>query len=264
MRVVALLVFFVLATGAAWAQSDNTTTGDGAAAGNDTATGNDTTTGNDTPVDDGGDTPPAAPDCPTEITLLGLDDLAWHLPEGGRANPPLNVCPSADITFTIIVPDTEGIPHNFAVQAPDAPAPTTTLSAGDETTYVWSAPESGSFVYICTIHPQTMKGTVTAGAPATGGGGSSEGDDTTGAINGPSVQLKQIAPNAPCDKEIPAIVARDTVGGPTANDYVESCVQTAESEAPADHAADVVLPLSFAAVAIGVLGMVWVHKYYKP
>lgn len=270
MRVVALLVFFVLATGAAFAQDNGTAPSgnetaegdDGAAAANDTA-GNDTA-GNDTAGGDDAALPPD-PECTSSLTLLGVDELVWLLPDTPGQNPRLSVCASAEVVFEIRVPEDEAIPHNFYVDAPDAPAPTATLSPGDVATYGWTTPESGTFEYICQIHPQTMKGFVTVGeaAPPAGGGGGDE--DDVGPINGPATQLQQVAPSAPCDIAIPAVVTRDIVGGPTVQDYVDSCTRVeGVDDAIEEHPADLVLPISFALIGLGVLGTVWVHKRYKP
>lgn len=273
MRVLVLLVILVLATGAAYAQNDTAPD-----AGNDTATpgaGNDTptndtandTVGNDTPTDGGAGAPPAADDCPKQITLLGLDDLQWHLTAEGPGNPRLNVCASAEVTFEVVIPDTEAVPHNFAVEGPGANAPpvSATFSPGESVTYTWTTPESGSFTYICKIHPQTMKGTVTVGAAATPApGGEGGGDEITGEINGPTVQLKQIAGDAPCDRAIPAVVTRDIVGGPVIQDYVEGCTVSAEATEATAHPVDLVIPISLALIAVGGLAVFWVHKRYKP
>lgn len=257
MRALVLLVFVMLSVGGAVAQ-DNAPT---------------PTTGetNDTPTDDGGapagnetadeepPAEPAAPDCIASVTLVGNEDLRWYLPDGDRANPPLNVCPSAPVTFTLTTAG--GVPHNFLVQAPGAPPVSDIFSEGDTVNYVWETPESGSFTYICQLHGRAMSGTVNVGAdaPATGGEGGGEGE-----ITGPTVSLKQVAPDAQCDRPIPAVVTRDVVGGPVVQDYVEGCVRTEEVQEPPAHPSDLVIPISFLLIGIGVVAMVWVHKSYKP
>jgi hypothetical protein len=83
-------------------------------------------------------------------------------------------------------------------------------------------------------------------------------------ITGETVSLKSVAPDAPCDKQIPAIVTREIVGGPTIADYVASCDTSTATAERAPHAADYAIPISFALVALGIAGLVWVHKSYKP
>lgn len=262
-RVLAFLVIFLVAVGTAVAQDDNTTSPESST--NDTANdtvGNETDGG--TPgdgVEDGGESP-AASDCISEVTLVGVPEAVWETPDGA-VNPRLAVCPSATVTFTIEIQG--GIPHNFVVQdAPGAPPVTDTLTEGDVATYVWETPESGSFTYICLIHPNTMKGTVSAGQSGGGGGAPAEGGEITGPINAPTTSLQAVAPGATCDYDIPAIVTRDIVGGPTVADYEGKCVQTAGDEEPTAHAADLVLPLSWLLIGVGIVAVVWVHKYYKP
>lgn len=113
--------------------------------------------------------------CRTEFTLVGKNDVNWHLPEGGGPNPRLTACPGEDITFHITV---EGnLPHNFVVRADGAPPKTVLLEEGEAVDYVWRAPAEGTFAYVCELHAGPMRGTVDAAAaplpsgsaPAAGG-----------------------------------------------------------------------------------------------
>jgi hypothetical protein len=66
--------------------------------------------------------------------------------------------------------------------------------------------------------------------------------------------------------EIPAPAADKLVGGPTIADYQKRCDEggaTAEGvQLPSN--ADYVIPVSLGVIVLGVVGVVWVHKFYSP
>ena len=256
MRLVALLVILLLAAGAALAQDDPAAGGDGAA-GNNTAT--DGADGNAT--EDGGEETPQ-PTGPVRITLVGHADSGfyWTSPDHPGRNPRIQIPPGAEVIVTAQQAEGETTPHNLKVGA--QPASEIFSEPGSSITYTFTAPESGSLVYICVIHGTPMSGTfVVQGA---GGGGDAGGGGENDTINGATVRLKDVFPSAQCDRDIPAVATRDTVGGKTLADYAADCVQSADSGEPTDHPVDLLLPLSWLLIGLGVVGVVWVHKYYKP
>lgn len=102
------------------------------------------------------------------ITLRSVTPLAWADAEGNR-NPTLTVEPGAVVTFTIVNDD--GGYHNFQAGSQE---PSAYLeNKGDQLTYAFTAPASGSVEYKCPVHPVEMKGTLRvagAGAEPTGNG----------------------------------------------------------------------------------------------
>lgn len=245
MRPLVLLVMLAFAAGAAYAQDNATSSG-----GNETAApgaGNETS---DAPA------PPQA----VTFTLIGhaTPTTYWEVEGLPGRNPTITVPAGAEVTFVVRQGAGESTPHNLKVG--DHPVSTESIVAeGDEFVYRFTAPASGGVTYVCVIHGSAMSGTVRVQAA-----GQSQEPGEEEQVNGATVSLKEVAPDATCDRQIPAIVTRNTVGGRTLDDYKASCVQTEGAGGPQDHPADLVIPLSFLAMGLGVAGLVWVHKHYKP
>lgn len=259
MRALLFLVALVLAAAPAVAQEGDATN----------ATGNDTpATGTDAPGNETGGETPAGPQS-VSLTLLSQagGGAYWWVLEGQTArNPTLAVPPGAQVTITIKNAD-NGY-HNLRVRAPVDQKTADISATGDTQTITFTAPtEIGKEIaYLCEYHATTMAGILVVGdappPPAAGGG---EGDSD---INGPSVPLGQlIDAQSPCDQRaVPAAVADEVIGGPTAADYLERCRNPNAAGPPAvePHAADYVIPVSWALIGLGVVGVVWVHRFYKP
>lgn len=236
----------------------NATATDGAAGGNETAAD-----GNETPADGEGAAPeePAQPQA-VELVVLGHQDGSafYFTVEGyeGR-NPTISVPAGAEVTIRFS--SASGF-HNIQVQGNPA-SPYVDESAG-EIVYKFTAPESGSVAYWCVPHRGSgMQGTIRVQAA---GGGSDAGGEGDGGITGESIDLGQYDP-ACAGTRVPAIVADNVVGGPTLQDYIQRCQSAGGGEVQQvddSHPADLVIPGSFLLIALGVVGVVWVHKYYKP
>lgn len=236
------------------AQDGNETGGDG----NDTATddgGNQTDGGAADGGDGGGE--PAQPQ-EVRIELVAAQSGGnWVWEVDGRVNPPLEAPAGATVIFRACGGGSV-VPHNLKV----GDGPTSENFDGEDCIeYEYTMPESGSVEYVCLIHANTMKGRLRVAAADGGAGDGGEGDAGED-IQGETIDLGQY--DAACQGRLaPAIVTQNVVGGPTLQDYVSACAQ---SEGPVDdsHPADLVLPGSFLLIGLGVLGIVWVHKYYKP
>lgn len=104
----------------------------------------------------------------TEFTLVTTDgggaDNHFSLEGTGEKNPTLVVTPGAEITITL---KNENGFHNIQVEG--FPASDYVEAAGDEVTYTFTAPESGTLEYFCVPHKSMdMKGTIrVAGTPET-------------------------------------------------------------------------------------------------
>lgn len=216
------------------------------------ASSNNSTT-NETP------TTPPEPAGPVEITILGQggEGTFWWTVEGyeGR-NPTLSVPTGAEVTFHFET--ITGAVHNLKVG--DLPVSKAIAEGAAPIDYVWTAPETdGSVVYICTIHGKAMSGTINVGAaPAPGGG------EGAGAITGETIDLADVGHPECAGVRIPAIVT-STVGGPTVQDYADRCKTSGPSTAGREsHPVDYVIPGSVVLIGLGIVGVVWVHRYYKP
>lgn len=111
--------------------------------------------------------------CKTEFSLVGKTDLNWH-DAAGAINPTLTACPDSDVVFSISI---EGAtPHDFEIQGTDVSIPAMSEEGVTETA-TWSTPASGTFTYICNIHPQTMTGTINVAQTATGGDNGGDGSN---------------------------------------------------------------------------------------
>ena len=228
---------------------------------NDTA--NETT--NETP--EGGETPttPAAPE-PVTIVLTGHGEAGkffFRLEGESQNNPRLTVAPGAEVTVTLKT--VSGSIHNFCTDASGTKTCTKLVGEGDEESITFTAPESGTFEYWCDPHRASgMKGTLAIAAAGGGGGdGGSGGEDETFA--GETVDLGDLGYADCAGTKVPAASAEQAVGGPTVADYVQKC-RTGDSapQGRAAHPADYVIPGSFALLALGILGVVWVSRSYKP
>lgn len=265
MRSFALLLTLLVAAGGALAQGPTPTTTptpaptaapSGGDAGNDTA-------GNGT--DDG-----AAAPAPLDLVFLGTQDgsgnFVWEVEGYPGINPTIRVQPGQ--TINIVAKNKPGSSgtHNFQLTQGGTGLPglekPIVFKGEDEVTYTFTAPESGSFQYICTIHASSMKGTLTVAAASTGGGGGAA-SSSLGTINGGTTTLKAVYPNAQCDMEIPDLIGTEVVGAPKPEDIdQEYCAQAAGSKVEPPR--DLVLPISTALIALGVVATVWVHRSYKP
>lgn len=209
----------------------------------------------------------ATPPPPSEYVFNAHDEDGrfWWTVEGieGR-NPTVPIPPSTEITLR--VRNAGSTTHNLQVQG--ATASEYVNAPGDEVVYKFTSPASGSVPYWCVPHKTAGMGgnfrvVVPGEAPAGGGGAEQE------EFAGPAVRLGDVLPAAagtPCaDLMIPA-AATDRIGGGTPADYLKRCLnpQGDAEEAPGPHAADYVIPLSWALIALGIVGVVWVHRSYKP
>jgi hypothetical protein len=220
------------------------------------------TPANETPAE-GSETPaegePAAPAGPIEIILEGVQEgsaLYFRIPGETQRNPTLTVQPGQVVKFTLRV--TSGV-HNLNV---GGAAKTPILSEGEEASFEWTAPtEPGVVEYWCDPHKTAgMRGRIQVGAAAPAGGGEE------GQISGDTIDLGQYS--AACaGKKAPAAAAEGIVGLPTLQDYIDQCsAAQGEVNEPVreKHVADYIIPLSWLLIGVGIVGVVWVHKYYKP
>lgn len=123
----------------------------------------------------------------TSFTLTAASeggDYIW-VDASGTRNPTLTVPAGEQITIIAQQGDEGGVPHNIKVgtQAPSA----NFEAAGESVEYTFTAPASGTAEYICTIHPNTMKGTVRVAGADTGGNGGTGGE--TGDNDSPAFGL---------------------------------------------------------------------------
>lgn len=264
MRALLFLVALALMAAPALAQEGNATDGTNSTGGTpgEGAQGGD---GNATEGAEGG--APAAPQ-PVTFTLVPGNvggNWVWHLEGQTQVNPPLVVQPGAEVT--IIIKQTEnsaGVPHNLQVGTEKTAVIT---NPGDTQTIKLTAPaEAGSLRYVCLIHEASMKGVLQIRTASAGGGG---GDAEWEEFDGETVPLGQVAAGAPAecaDRPVPAQMQNSYIGGPVPADYVQRCMnpQGDVESGPAPHGADYVIPISWALIGLGVVGVVWAHKFYTP
>ena len=257
-----LLLGFALLAGTALAQNETTT--------NDSAVTNETPATTETPVangTDGGGAEPAAPQ-PVSLVLTGHGEggsFFFRLEDQAAKNPRITVAPGAEVTITLKTV-TGGV-HNFCTDATGTKTCTKIVSEGDEDTITFTAPTTpGTFEYWCDPHRGSgMKGTlvVAEGGASDGGGASGGGEGEEFA--GETVDLGDLGYADCAGTKIPAASADQAVGGPTVNDYVQKC-RTGDAPPPGrpTHPADYVIPGSIALIGLGVLGVVWVARAYRP
>lgn len=245
MRLLALLVLALAVAIPASAQNatDNTSA-------NESAAGNQT----------GAETAsPAVPE-PITIELEGLAEDGFFFRKVGDTtrNPTLTVQPGQKVTFVFTT--VSGV-HNLNI---NGEVMTKILGEGERETIEWTAPMTpGVIQYWCDPHKASgMVGRIQVGAAAPP---AASGDEET--IEGPTVDLGQY--DASCaGKTAPASAANGEVGMPTIQDYVQKlCLSSDGTEQVAADpykSADYVIPLSWALIGLGIVGVVWVHKYYKP
>lgn len=245
MRLLALL-FLALSLATSALAQDTT--------GNETSATNETPSTNETVANE----TPDGPAGPITIEIEGYQDDAgtyFALKGGSARNPAIAVAPGQQVTFVFTA--VSGF-HNLNVN--NGEAKTKTIGDGESETITWTAPaEGGRLEYACDPHKGAgMKGTIAVGAaPAPDAG------DDAGAITGDTIDLGQYDP-ACAGKVAPAAVAEGVVGAPTLQDYIDECTPQEGPVVVAKSGADYVIPLSWALLGVGVLGVVWVHKYYKP
>ena len=253
MRLVLLLLAVLSVVGSATAQDANNTTGT-----NETPVENTT---NETPTE-----PPAAPE-PAGPLAIALEAHTtggsgyFTLAGESARNPTLRVAPGQEVTVTLTGMD-DGV-HNFCIGAGQCTAFVT--SAGDSATFTFTAPATGTLEYYCQPHRSGgMKGSLAVGDAGAAPGGESPGEGE--AITGGTIDLGQY--DAACaGKLAPAIVTSGITGAPTIEDYVARCNTAAGAATTATRdasGADYVIPVSWALIGLGIVGVVWVHKYYKP
>ena len=201
-----------------------------------------------------------APAGPLEISLEGYQENGafwWQLAGQSQHNPTITVAPGQQVIFH--VKSASGL-HNLAV---GDQAASKVIPEGDQLDYAWTAPTTpGSVVYICKIHGAVMSGKVQVGEAEPAGGGGQQG----GEVSGDAVDLGTLGHPECAGYKIPAIATRHVTGGPTVDDYVKACKSGGASTASARpaHPADYVIPISFALIGLGVVGVVWAHRFYKP
>ena len=126
----------------------------------------------------------------TSFTLYGVDSGGQFYFEGedGTKNPTLVVPAGEQITVKLI--NRGNSVHNIQVDGSEASEYVQT--DGEELTYTFTAPASGSKQYWCVPHKSSgMAGTVrVAGSPDTGNGG---GNGTDGDKDSPGIQVAGIA-----------------------------------------------------------------------
>lgn len=238
--------------------------------GNATQTGNETqvtTDANETATNESGETPPGGAleeAGPVEYVLEGVQEGSstfYRLASTGEKNPTLTAQAGQQVTIRLKV--VSGF-HNVHVEGQ---TPTPVVGPDEEVSVTFTAPESGAIQYFCDPHKSNgMIGRVSVGGGAAPGGGGEEGGAE---IVGDSVDLGDY--DAACaGTKVPASAAEGETGGPTLADYIQRCKALAAGEDPTaepprpKHAVDYVIRGSFLLIGLGVLGVVWVHKYYKP
>jgi plastocyanin len=246
-RLPVVLLLLALALPAVASAQDNET------ATNETADANETPGTNETPPED----EPPAPAAPITITLTAHQEggVYYFQIEGDSArNPTLTVAPGQQVTFVVKI--ASGV-HNLNI---NNEAKSAILADGEES-FQWTAPMTpGRIEYWCDPHRSAgMRGTIQVGeAPAPGGGGDE------GEITGETIDLGQYDP-ACAGRRAPAAAAEGIVGLPTLQDYIDGCKGgEVVSASDADHPVDYMLPVSWLLIGLGVVAVVWVHKYYKP
>lgn len=204
-------------------------------------------------------TEPTAPAGPLDVNLEGHQEggsFFWRIAGDSKNNPTITVAPGQQVVFH--VKSVTGV-HNLAV-GDQAVSPV--VAEGDSLDYAWTAPTTpGAVVYICKIHGAAMSGKVQVGEAAGGGGGAAEG----GAITGEAIDMADVGHPECAGYKIPAIVTQHVTGGPTVDDYAKLCKtggSTASARPP--HPADYVIPISFGLIGLGIVGVVWAHRFYKP
>lgn len=244
MRLLILAIAALSLMAPALAQENTTNT----TAGNETAPANETSA-NDTPTD-----APAEPAGPLVLEMEAVQDASgfyFRLKGQTAKNPAINVEPGQKVTITVT--SVAGV-HNLNI---NGETKTAFIADGESATLEWTAPaDAKRLEYWCDPHKSSgMKGAIQVGAPS---GGETGGE--TGTITGDTV------PVGCADLVAPAIVTTGIVGGPTFDDYKAKCPTSDTDVAAPDpyKSVDYVIPLSWALIGLGVVGVVWVHKYYKP
>lgn len=214
---------------------------------NGTATGNETAATNETASEEAAG--------PLTVVLEGHQDGAatYFLdPATGAKNPTIQAKPGQEVRITLRV--VSGF-HNLNV---DNKAKSKIIGPDAEETVSFTMPESGTLQYWCDPHKtQGMAGRIALEGAAPGGGGEQ------GAITGETVDLGQYG--AACAGRVaPKAATEGIVGMPTLQDYIDACTAREGPVVQAKHAADYVLPASWLLIGLGIVGVVYVHKYYKP
>lgn len=242
----ALLIVSLLVPAAAMAQ------------GNETAPTNAT----ETPASP---TPPAEPAPPEDLVIEiegHQDGESYYFTLAGESakNPTITVRPGQKVTFQFTAVTGS---HNVRLTTGDKTAVIEDASA----TLEWTAPaEAASLEYWCEPHKSNgMRGRLVVAEPKAPGSGDT-GGAPAGEISGDTVDLGAAFPNNPAcqGKQASALVNEDVVGVPRLADYDNPACTTGYTPPKPDHVADYVIPLSWGLIGLGIVGVVWVHKYYKP
>lgn len=211
--------------------------------------------------------PEATPAGPVSIVLTGHGEggaFFFALEGESKRNPTLTVAPGSEVTVTLKT--VSGAVHNFCTDASGTKTCTKLVSEGDEASITFTVPdEPGSFEYWCDPHRSSkMIGRLVVGTAPSPGGGASSGSGEEFA--GETVDLGDLGYPECAGTKVPRATADRTVGGPTINDYVERCHAGGETvtQTRAKHAADYVIPGSIVLIALGIVGVVWAHRAYKP
>lgn len=254
---VILLSVLLAAGGLAAAQATNDTN-----ATDEAPPANETDAGAGGNATDGGD----AGGAPEPVTLVltghGEGGKFFFRIEGESANNPrLTVAPGAEVTVTLKT--VSGSIHNFCTEASGTKTCTKLVSEGGEDSITFTAPQSGTFEYWCDPHRGSgMKGQLVVqaeGGQAPGGGGEAE------SFTGETADLGDLGYADCAGTKIPAASAENAVGGPTVADYVQKC-RTGGNTAQARpaHPVDYVIPGSIVLIGLGIAGVVWVSRSYRP
>jgi plastocyanin len=94
----------------------------------------------------------AAPAAAAEVQVRGLDSLVWDKPD-------ITVAAGDTVTWTF----EPNQPHNVSATSPNWAHRSTTGKPAAPSSFAFTA--EGVYTYVCEIHSDTMKGTVTVGSP---------------------------------------------------------------------------------------------------
>jgi plastocyanin len=199
---------------------------------------------------------------PIVVEIEGhVDGSSFYFVKAGETakNPTLTFLPGQQVTFKFTVVTGS---HNLHISDGGK---TAVLNEGDASvTLEWTAPtEAANLEYWCDPHKASgMKGRIiVAEASAAGSDGVPAGE-----IGGDTLDLGAAFPNNPAcqGKKASSLVDEAIVGIPKLQDYDNPACTTGYTPPKPKHVVDYVIPLSWGLIGLGIVGVVWVHKYYKP